>query len=52
MRREGAKGKSLFKEVINTNFPNLGRDLDIKILKLFGPQIKSIQKDFLQDTLW
>ena len=40
-----------FKEIIAENFPNLGRDLDIKFTKLILHSINSMQKQLLQDTI-
>lgn len=45
------KTESLFKEIMDENIPNLRGHLDIKFLRLIGPQTNSIQRDLFQDTL-
>lgn len=50
-RQEGEKIESLFKEIITDNFPYLGRDLNILLMKLIShPEIAN-QNDLLQDIL-
>lgn len=38
--------ESLFKQIIADNFPNMGRDLDIQVLRLIGNSRISIKKVF------